>query len=46
MKVLARSRVGWPGIDAYIERLCSQCVTFAQNSKDLAKSPLSVWDFF
>ena len=45
MKGLARSRVWWPGIDADIERLCSQCVTCAQNSKDPAKSLLSVWDF-
>ena len=45
MKGLARSRVWWPGIDADIEPLCSQCVTCAQNSKDPAKSPLSVWDF-
>ena len=45
MKGLARSRVWWPGIDADIELLCSQCVTCAQNSKDPAKSLLSVWDF-
>ncbi len=45
MKGLARSRVWWPGIDADIERLCSQCVSCAQHSKDPAKSPLSVWDF-
>ena len=45
MKGLARSRVWWPGIDADIELLCSQCVSFAQHSKDPAKSPLSVWDF-
>ena len=43
MKSLARSRVWWPGIDADIERLSSQCVTSAQNSKNPAKS---VWDSF
>ena len=42
---LARLRVCWPGIDADIERLCSQCITCEHNSKDPAKSPLSVWDF-
>ena len=45
MKGLARSSVWWPGIDADIDRLCSQCVACAQHSKDPAKSPLSVWDF-
>ena len=45
MKGLVRSRVWWPGIDADIERVCSQCVKCSYNSKDPAKSPLSVWDF-
>ena len=44
MKGLARLRVWWPGIDANIERLSSQCVSCAQHSTDPAKSPLSVFD--
>ena len=45
MNGLARLRVWWPGIDADIARLCFQCITCTHNSKDPAKSPLSVWDF-
>ena len=45
MKGLARSRVWWPGIDSDIEHLCAQCLNCSQNSRDPAKSPLSVWDF-
>ena len=45
MKGLARSRVWWPGIDKDIERTCAQCVQCSQHSKDLPKSPHSVWDF-
>ena len=45
MKGPARSRVWWPGIDADIKRLCSQCVSCAQHSKTPAKSRLSVLDF-
>ena len=45
MKVLARSRVWWPGIDKDIERTCAQCVQCLQHSRDLPKCPLSVWDF-
>ena len=34
IKGLALSRVWWPGsFDAVIERLCSQCIKCAQNSK-------------
>ena len=36
MKGLARPRVCWPGIDADINRLCSQCITCVHNSKDPA----------
>ena len=45
MNSLARSRIWWPGIDADIERLCSQCVSCSQDSKDPTKFQLSVWDF-
>ena len=45
MKGLVRSRVWWPGIDADIKRLCSQCIACAQNSKDPAKSLQSGWGF-
>ena len=45
IKGLARSRVWWQGIDADKKRLCSKCVTCSQNSRDPAKSCLSVWDF-
>ena len=45
MKGLARSRVWSPGIDADIKRLCSQCVSCAQHSKNFAKFLLLVWDF-
>ena len=36
MNGLARLRVWWPNIDADSERLCSQCVSYAQHSKDPA----------
>ena len=42
---LARSHVWWPGIDPDIERFCSQCGTCAHNSKNPAKSFISVSDF-
>ena len=45
MKGFARSRVWWPGIDKDIDPTCAQCVQCNQHSKDLPKSPLSVWNF-
>ena len=42
MKVLARSRVWLPGIDADLERLCSRSDFCAKHLKDPVKSRLSV----
>ena len=45
MKMLARSYVWWPRIDADIKRTVQDCNTCQLNRSDPAKAPLHFWEF-
>jgi len=43
MKSLARSYFRWPGLDAQIEEVCSNCVEYSATARNPPKAPAHPW---